>query len=293
MDWIVFYLLSNQRLPFIKRRQTVLREYLRYKKWQMNPNSVPIEVVVPCIERDMVTLPLLVQSIHKFLLHPIQQIHIVGPRKSPLQQFCKDHNCNFVDENHVLPICLNDIGEYYTGGYDRKGWIFQQLLKLGADSFVQTQYYYVLDADTVLISPQTVLRNDKLILNTSDEFHEPYRLVYEKLLGEKPLSPVSFVSHQMLFERETLLCLKRKIESHTGKFWYQAIIDLVDRNEASSFSEYELYGNFLTRYYLKNTSLEYFFNIALDRKSLSEFPEIEKSYASKYKSASFHWYGIG
>lgn len=293
MNNIIFHLLANQYLPFFSKRRSIMQQYLRCRKWQKKSNSTPLEVVIPCIERDIATLDILVKSIRKFLLHPVKIIYIVGTISSCLENFCKENNCQFIDENNVLPIKLDDVGEYLLNKYDRRGWIFQQLLKLGSDSFVNTQHYYVLDSDTVLTTPQSLLKEEKLILNTSDELHKPYQLIYENLLGIKPISPVSFVSHQMVFEKDTLTELKQKIEKHTGKIWYQAIIDSIDRNEMSSFSEYELYGNFLVTYHLDKVLLEYFFNVFLDRNSLERFSENCRKYQESYKSVSFHWHGVG
>lgn len=290
MDSLVLHFLFNKYKPFFKMRRLIISKYLRYKRWQYSTNDNIIEIVILCIERDLDTLPELVKSIHEFLLHPVKKINIIGPELPKLKEFCNDYGCNFVDQNSVLPINISDIGEYNLNGIDRRGWIFQQLLKMSADSFVNTNFYYVIDADTILISPQSLLTKSKFVLNTSDEFHEPYRLIYQRLLGELPISPISFVSHQMVFEKKTLKKLKKKIEEHTNYKWYEAIIKLIDRNEMSSFSEFELYGNFLIANYLDKVKLEYFFNISFNKEFIDNLPEIKKKYKGIYKSVSFHWY---
>ncbi|MBD2028358.1 DUF6492 family protein [Leptolyngbya sp. FACHB-711] len=291
MDYSIVRTLTDSRLPFQARRVNWIRKYLYHKKWQQNLLSkAPIEIVIPCIERDLETLPFVVENVRKYLNHPIQDVYIVAPKTQKLLSFCQKFNCIFIDEESVLPIRLTDIGSYIFEEKDRRGWIFQQLLKLGADSFTKTQYYFVLDADTVLVSPQSMLINNQTVLNISNEFHLPYRAAYERLLGEKPTAPVSFVSHQMLFSKEKLAALKRKIQQHTKMIWHEAIISRIDRSENSSFSEYETYGNFLFKYYSRDLTLEYFFNLSLHRESLLDFAKIEKQYSNIYKSLSFHWY---
>jgi len=291
MNKVAFQLLANQRLPFYSRRVRIMHRYLRHKRWdQCSYCAAPIEVVIPCIESDAVMLPFVVKSIRQFLTQPIERICIVGPENTQLLHFCKEFNCSFIHEDTVLPIKISDVGYYSPKGSDRRGWLFQQLLKLGADSFVKTNHYYVLDADTVLASPQCLLRKNKVVLNVSDEFHQPYRIAYSRLLGEEPTSPISFVAHQMLFEKAKLVKLKEKIEKYTGLIWYEAILDRIDRRENSSFSEYETYGNFLIKHYLEDVQLEYFFNISLDRVLLKNIVEFEHQYGKAYKSLSFHWH---
>lgn len=288
MEALIFGWLTSRKLPFLSKRIRVMRNILNFKRWQKNSYCENLlEVVIPCVVTDLKVMPFTVRNLRKFLLHPIHRICIVAPEEPSILDFCSQFNCTFIDENTVLPIKITDIGEYLFQGNDRRGWIFQQLLKLGADSFVETQYYYVLDADTVLTSPQHFIENNKIILNTSDEFHQPYLAAYKKLLGEEPTSPFSFVSHQMLFEKHTLRKLKENIEQHTGMFWYKAIIELINRKENSSFSEYETYGNYLFKYFTNQVKLEYFFNISLNRSLLDKFTAIDYQ---KYKSVSFHWY---
>jgi hypothetical protein len=290
MNRFIFDLLVRKELPYPEKRLNFLRRSIYSSAWSSTPDLTPIDIVIPSIESDLDVLHFSVSSVRQLLLHPVQQIYIVSPDRISLRKFCDEHSCQWVNENSVLPIKLEDIGEYYCNNRDRRGWLFQQLLKLGADRFVEAENYYVLDCDTVLTSPQAIVRNSKFVLNTSDEFHYPYRVIYEKLLGEKPISPISFVSHQMLFTKKILAHLKNRIREHTGLPWYKAIVDLTDRSENSNFSEYELYGNFMCKYYCHKIYLEYFFNFPISRNNLKIESILEKQEEKKYKSISFHWH---
>lgn len=126
MDKITYQLISNQIFPFFDGRVLLTKKYLRYKKCQhMVCSNTPLEVVIPCIERDIDILPLTINSVRKFLLHPIHRICIVSPQKSSVINLCKQLKCVFFDENSVLPIKLSDIGDYLVEGRDRRGWLFQ------------------------------------------------------------------------------------------------------------------------------------------------------------------------
>lgn len=121
----------------------------------------------------------------------------------------------------------------------------------------------------------------------SDEYHLPYFKAIRKLIPRLKLNGVSFVSHGMLFNKEILQKMKEEISVKSGKNWYEAIIELVDNNEPSCFSEYELYAN----YYINNSKkykLYPFLNLSLP---LSELCNIHKYiHLTKYTSISFHSY---
>lgn len=67
-------------------------------------------------------------------------------------EFCRTKGCTFIDENTVLPITKKDI-HYRSRTWERSGWLFQQLLKLNGDKLCTADYFLVIDADTVLITP--------------------------------------------------------------------------------------------------------------------------------------------
>lgn len=73
MDKTIFYFLANQYLPFFSKQRSIMERYLHCKKWQKT-SLIPLEIVIPCIERDVIILGLLAGSIRKFLLHPVRTI---------------------------------------------------------------------------------------------------------------------------------------------------------------------------------------------------------------------------
>ena len=73
---------------------------------------------------------------------------------------------------------------------------------MGADSLISEEYYLALDADTILIRPQIFEANRKAILLHSNEHHQPYFDAYEEFFGKKARTDLSFVSHQMMIEKE-------------------------------------------------------------------------------------------
>jgi hypothetical protein len=253
-------------------------------------SSDKLEVVIPCLDKDLATLPLVIDSLRAFLKHPLGNIYIVSPVSArDTAIFCRHNDCVFVDETKIAPVEKREI-HHRPKGRDRSGWIYQQLIKLNANSLVKTPFFLVWDADTALTKPQAYLHRDKFVINHSDEYHQAYYEIYQRVTHEEARSKVSFITHQMIWSKEILEELKQKLEAENQIEWYRAIIDNLDNNRKSSFSEYELYGNFLNSYHPNSFILEYWFNASLPRNSLGEASKILTDSAADFKSVSWHSY---
>ncbi|MBB6024423.1 hypothetical protein HNR77_005533 [Paenibacillus sp. JGP012] len=70
---------------------------------QLNAAS-KIDVLIPAIEKDLATLPLVIDNIRRYVKHPIGSIYIVSPVSAKIKKLCSRKNCIFVNERSVLPI---------------------------------------------------------------------------------------------------------------------------------------------------------------------------------------------
>ncbi len=256
---------------------------------EISASPVKIDILIPCIEKDLPVLPFVVDSIRQNIKHPIGKIFIAAPESNEIKNFCIEKACIYIDETSFLPLNKKDINYVYKG-IDRSGWLFQQLLKLSADVISEEKFVLVADADTVFIRPQVFFAEDKILFDISDEYHEEYFKTYDKLTGLKAKNPVSFVSHHALFDTGRLKELKTLIENKHGLPWHKAIIDLADGSDISYFSEYETYGNFMYSNYPQEMSLQYWFNLSLNKNSINNLQNISKTFSNKYKAVSFHSY---
>lgn len=249
--------------------------------------DVSIDVVIPTATKDFKMLKLAIKSIKKNILHNIENIYIIAP-KGKIKDFCEKEKCIFVDEDTVLPIQKSDIN-YYPNGKSRVGWIYQQLLKLGADSVSKSKYILIADSDTVYVRPQSFIENGKIVLDCSDEYHKPYFEAYKKLIGLEKRLPMSFVAHHMFFDRDVLEALRTEIESKNNCKWYDAIVSALDINENSSFSEYETYANYL--YYSNPSSvcIRYWHNRRASNRTIKRVMK-DKKQTRQYKTVSVHTY---
>ncbi len=253
-------------------------------------SELPIDVVIPAAEKDVAVLGLAIDGIRRNAKHPIQSIFVVSPRSGAIEGLCRRKRCHFVYERDLLKMDPTDIG-LVVNGLDRSKWIYQQFLKWSGDALAETTHYLVVDADTVLIRPQVFERGGRIILNYGDEYHRPYFEMYRRLLKEAASSPVSFTSHQTLFDKRVLGELKERIEYLHGCSWTEAIMKNIDPREPSGSSDYETYGQYMFLHHAAATAVEYWFNLSLRRtRNLRNVTLLALQYAGKYKSLSFHSY---
>lgn len=246
-----------------------------------------IDVVIPTVSKDFKMLGMAVKSIRNNIMHKIDNIFIVAP-KGEIEKFCKNENCVFVDENTILPITKSDIN-YAPCGQSRAGWLFQQLIKLYSDKISNKKYILISDSDTIYTQPQSFIHDDKVQFDCSNEYWDPYFQTYKKLINLDKRVPLSFVAHHMLFDREVLETLRDEIECRCKNIWYNAIINSLDVNENSSFSEYETYANY---YYFNNPDkvcFRYWYNTQSSYRIFSKIIKKPKT-LKQYKSISVHTY---
>jgi hypothetical protein len=251
-------------------------------------SNVPIDVILPTTAKDLEVLAYCIKGILENVKHPITNIKIVAPNSPEILDFCKKNKYVYIDEDSVLPIKKSDV-VYSVNGEDRSGWIFQQFLKYSPHLSVE-EHYLTVDTDTVLIRPQTYIRNGKILVLKGDDHYPPYRRMIKKLLGYGPLLSLSSVCHQNLFSKTELTGLKQAIEKHTGKVWYQAILDNLSGTNHTIFAENLTYAYWMCHAHKDCVVTEYFFNKGVNRSALGNFEDVKKSNRENYKSISFQHY---
>ncbi len=255
-------------------------------------SKLKLDIVIPSIEKDLATLPYVIDYARANVMHPIGNIYIISPDSEKIKQVCTDKKCVFVLEDALIPINKPEI-DYRVGKLDRSGWLYQQFLKLSGEIFCSQDNYLVIDSDTLLISQQVFERDGKFIYNFSDEYHSPYFDVYERLFGYPVRCPVSFTSHHILVNVNMLRRMKIAIEARNGLPWYQSIINAIDKSETSGHSDYDTYGQYALESMSDLVCLEYWHNISLPRQSIVDIDSLSIKYEKSFKSISFHSWNAG
>jgi len=134
-------------------------------------------------------------------------------------------------------------------GIDRTGWYFQQFIKWAVRKCSLSENYVVLDSDTVFIRPVVLVRNNRFVFHRSGQFHAPYFRTFESLLGYFPERQRSFIVNYMIFNVRIVDEIIAQIEGGGPRNWYERILDVIDREEISSFSEFETYGYYVSARY--------------------------------------------
>jgi hypothetical protein len=246
--------------------------------------SRPLTVIVPAADKDTAVLPLCLRSAREMIRQPLEAVLVVSPESSSIREIASREGCTFVHEDTLLP---RPAAELRT-----RGWVLQQLIKFNACHYVRTTDYLVLDADTVFLRPQMFFRGGKSMLRYSDQYELLYNRSLELVFGHRRRFPVSFVTHHMLFRSDFMKELLSHLERRFARPWWEAILHEVDQGHLISFSEYELYGNFVLSRpgWRRDFVLEYWKGLDRSASELSQLTEIRNPGSARLNSVSFHWH---
>ncbi len=219
----------------------------------------PLTVLIPCIIKDAAILPTTVEALGSAVQNPIERIVVLCPddEVERMRQLVPDH-VDIVSENSLpVPLARAAIDELVPR--ERRGWVWQQVLKLAAVAMSDAQGVLVVDADTVLLQPRTWLREKRQLLPLARESHLPYVHHTRVALGRQvDVGPMSWVTHHQLMQPQVVRSMLDSIErcgsaARTGGRLDGFSIDRAletwvrsaDFREESALSEYHTYGCFL------------------------------------------------
>lgn len=283
-----YYACHPTKLPIHDSKYQQFLRYIHYVYLKAKPDhfcnlhisssQVPIDIIIPVIEKDAATLVLTIDSVRGNILQPIANIYFIAPESEKLRKIAQEKNCKFVLENTVLPVFLNT--------NSRKGWIKQQYLKLNADTIGTNEHFLIIDADTILIRPQIFVTKHKAVLNILHDYWFCRKKFVKAALGFDKFHNVDFTSHHMLMSKTKLKALKQHLQKLHGKSWQDAL-DTLNISEGS-FSEYELYGNFVAQRFPDEVDLVLGSNALFPRNGLANIEYAREYLSCKYKSLTMH-----
>lgn len=214
----------------------------------------PIDVLIPCTEKDLPTLIPCIKSIMKYVKDVRRIIVISNEHLTPIAEWYDEKNLPFSKEMIAEEIFSYDKQKallYVEDPKNRLGWMLQQFIKLYAPLLIEniSSNVLVVDADVIFLNPIAFLNEKKEpYLTIAYEDTSSYFAHMQKLLPglTKVNEKQSGVAHHMLFQKSILTHLHEKVsEVHQCELW-RAFCRCMDLSELyqSPFSEYEVYYNF-------------------------------------------------
>lgn len=215
----------------------------------------PIDVVIPCIRKDMDTLEMCIEGIRANGQN-IGRIIVVSDEKlTDKAEWFDEKKFPFNQKDISLALfkgSLQGIAYLSTPG-SRVGWYYQQLLKLYAPLTIPdiSSNVLVLDADTIFLNPVSFIHpiSGGGLYNPGSEYHLGYFYHAARLSGNQiyRLNPdYSGITHHMLFQRAVIVELLHEIENYHQQPFWKAFGECVDLNELFvGASEYEIYFNYV------------------------------------------------
>lgn len=275
------------RIPH-RMYRTMLASVMNVTEEEVRQQSdLPLDVVIPLAPRHLPLLPLTVAAIRRHVRHPLRTVCVIAPPSPAVIGTVERLGALFLDENDCLPPEARSL-RFVHGGHDRSGWLRQQLIKLSCDTVMPTEKYLVVDADTVFVRDTVFEHDGRDILHvTGDEYHRPYFPAYRRLLSLERRYPLSFVTHHMLFDRSFLAEMRSAMEEIHHRPWHEAIIDCLDMREASCFSEYETYGNFLYFRHRHDIHLRYWRHRPARFSTELTVEDLDRRFGGRYRFVSF------
>ena len=262
--------------------------------------SLPeISVVIPFVEKDLPTLEMAVIAASQTIRNPVSEIVIATPRapegEGPAFEKAESFAllAGVIDRHPEVSLAFDEdiVGETFLSllqenGLSLDGWSKQQILKFKAVLGAKSAATLVLDSDTVLLTEKTWFSKDeKQILQFSEEFHRPYRNLMKDWIGLVPSLPVSFVTHHQLMQKEIVA------EIFSGDEAFLSWCRLA-KTPGNKMSEYETYGHYVVENH--PTRVEFASWSNLWSPGLQRFLEISRSgkepreLVKGYNSISFH-----
>ena len=193
------------------------------------------DLVIPCHPKDYFKLKYCINSCVEFLNPVPENIYIISPNEitftsSPLP-------IHHILDKVAIRTNIEDIK------YHRKNWIYQQFIKLGQD-FTKNNLYLCVDSDLFFNKTIDLFDGEKpkLFISDREQHHQPYFNFMKKSHDLDKQVDHTFINDFMLFDKK--ICKEIVGDS-------ESLLSFCNENLSDDFllSEFELYGNYISKYY--------------------------------------------
>jgi hypothetical protein len=208
------------------------------------------DILITLAEKDFLKFRFVIESIEKNI-HNYNNIICVSNIEVPKDKRIAGVDF-FLDEN-VLDF---DFSKLINTPDKRKGWYRQQFIKLFQE--ITSEEYLVVDSDIYFNRKINIIQNGKpTFLFGKDQHHHPYFQFIKDLLYLEREYSFSFINEVMYFKRNIIKDILDRIAVTKYGFFELAVKEINKLKDASGFSEYELYGNYVTKYFQETYNYKY------------------------------------
>jgi hypothetical protein len=203
-----------------------------------------IDFVIPCHPKDFPSLKLSVMGILKNI-SSCNRLFVVSKENPNL-----DNVIHIPEDNYFSYITIGRIEQIWKTKNPsltyRSKWIYQQLLKLLTVKVIEnlTESFVLVDADTIFLR-DVLFDNNKFNYSKVEDYHKPYHNPTCNLLNIKNTIGFSTIAHHCIFHKEKITKMIDEIENRFNKTFVDIILDIIDYDEASCLSEWDLYANYM------------------------------------------------
>ncbi len=216
----------------------------------------PIDVVIPCHKKDLITLDLVIDGARKNIKNIGRVIVVSSERLTDKAEWFDERQYPFTKESIAYEIFKDKkkADNFLNSPKTRIGWIYQQFLKSYSIFVIPdiSSNVLILDADTIFLRP--IEFQDPItgagLYNPGTENEIQYFEHLERVLpGFRKVFPqYSGISHHMLIQKSVMEALYAEIiKAHNKEPWkvFCAMIDMNYLYTSCMCIEYELYFNFV------------------------------------------------
>jgi len=223
-------------------------------------------LITPSYAPDFERCRLLCQSVERFVAPPARHYLLIDRRDGPLFQSLASDRVQLLFKESMLPwwigrVPFNRRWWWSLRSLPLRGWIVQQLMKIGVANYIDADAYLFVDSDVCFIrpfDPQSLVRDGRLLLFRAptagnDAGQHRWHRTAARLLGltEQDYFGASYIGSINTWRRDHLLAMYQQIEQTTHQNWLLALAQQLH------LSEYILYGIFV-EFILRDQHLHYF-----------------------------------
>lgn len=220
-----------------------------------------MNIIISLATKDFQIVKKVVKYCRLYLQTKEESIFLVTKIENKIFFSCSwmnKNNVHLIDEDDMVPgLSFSKVRECLEAHFQNRthtypGWYLQQFLKMG---FALTPYagqdYLIWDSDTIPLHKLCFKDNGKYLLTVKTEFHAPYFVTMQHLLGFGKLYERSFIAEHMPINTKIMRELIRRIDESMipGNNWFEKIINATSGTDEQAFSEFETYGNYCIKYH--------------------------------------------